>query len=58
MTMPLTQSCLRALASELTLNSELPMPNGDRTTPRLVLCKCAAQVTGTWLVVESYILVG
>ena len=58
MTMPLTQSWDKALAGELMLNCELPMPNGDRTTPRLVLCKCAAQVTGTWLVVESYILVG
>ena len=58
MTMPLTQSWAKALAGELMLNSELPMPNGDRTTPRLVLCKCAAQVTGTWLVVKSYILVG
>ena len=53
-----TQSWLRALAGKLTWNTELPLPNGDRTTPRLILCKCATQVTGTWLVGMSYILVG
>ena len=45
-----TQSWLRALAGKLTWNLPLPMPNGDRTTPRLTVCKCAAQVAGTWLV--------
>ena len=47
MTMLLTQSWAKALAGELMLNSELLMPNGDRTTPRLVICKCAAHA-GDW----------
>ncbi len=58
MTTLLTRSWLRELAGELTLNTELPMSNGDRTTPRLTVCKRVAQVFGAWFLGQSYIPVG